>query len=121
MQCSCGFTLGTNVDKELKCPGCGTVHFVARKNPEISPSPRYNTGENLASYLSWFGKPDDTCNCQSHVKKMNQWGPDGCEKNKEQIVGWILTEAEKRGWPTGNLSKIGVRLLIDKAIKTSRS
>jgi len=49
--------------------------------------------------LKWIGEaPTQKCGCTSRIRKMNAWGPAGCRKHIDEIVTWLVDEANKRDW-----------------------
>lgn len=36
------------------------------------------------------------CPCNKHARVMDMWGPDECERRKDEIVGWLREEHERR-------------------------
>ena len=62
------------------------------------------------------------CSCKARSKKMDQWGPDVCEENLDEIVGWLHEEARKRKilflrWPAKTL----IQLAIHKSRKAQKA
>jgi hypothetical protein len=76
----------------------------------------------LAKLLSWFGLGEDgNCQCNQHAKQMNSWGSDQCENHINEISEWLMQEAEERGLPSGQMSRLVARRLIRRAIRNARS
>jgi len=76
------------------------------------------------SLIRWFGEaPTAACKCKDRIARMNRWGPSVCRERLETIVGWLIEEAEKRGWKAATkipvLPKIFLRRLVLAAIKKS--
>jgi hypothetical protein len=67
--------------------------------------------------LAWFAKPSETCNCETRVDTMNDWGADGCRRNIDTIVDWLLEEAQARGLPHGRFTATVARSLVSTAIR----
>lgn len=74
--------------------------------PEPPPStvgPTVPTTRGPGNYLHdtiqrWVGEsPTDGCQCSSRIEQMNAWGPQGCREHLDEIVGWLLDEAHRRG------------------------
>lgn len=40
------------------------------------------------------------CNCNSRIAQMNDWGVEGCERNRNQIIKWLESDAPKFGLTT---------------------
>jgi len=60
---------------------------------------REPVGSELESILKRLGlKPSKTCGCSSRVRKMNEWGVEGCLANRAEIEAWLRSESEKVGW-----------------------
>lgn len=57
------------------------------------------------------------CSCRRHAIEMNTKGNDWCEKNIDNVVGWLREEATKRKLPF--IDAIG-KLMVTRAIKKSR-
>ncbi len=90
---------------------------------------RYSAGQPLGpgdwlhiAILKWVGKgPTWKCGCKDRINQMNAWGPDGCREHLDEIVGWMLEEAEKRGWRSAKLpgARWAVKRMVMSAIKES--
>ena len=78
-----------------------------------------NPGTELKKILSWFPIPNkkDCGSCQDLERKMNRWGPEGCEKHREYILKHLKTACEERGLP---YSRFLVNILLNRAIRKSR-
>lgn len=67
-------------------------------------------GHFLSRSLSWFGlRGSKNCKCRARAQLMNQRGPDWCEENVPEILGWLREAAEERGLPF--VKAIAVRLV----------
>ena len=76
-------------------------------------------GTELKKLLSWFWAPDKKkCKCATRVQKMNEWGPDQCEKRIETIMRWLKHSARIAKVP---YFAPAVRFAIKTAISRSRS
>ena len=64
-----------------------------RLNPRRSRSIAFvpGPGNELKRMLAWFAKPNETCNCETRVDTMNDWGAEGCRRNIDTIVDWFFT------------------------------
>lgn len=88
-----------------------------KKKPGIGP------GSQLSNMLARLRiKALEGCSCKARSKKMDEWGPDGCEEHLDEIVGWLHEEARKRKmlflrWPAKTL----VRVAIHKARKAQKA
>ena len=77
-------------------------------------------GCHLARLIRWFGVRDDgTCRCAEHAAQMDAWGPDGCEREIETIMGWLREAAAKR-LPLVPWVDAPARLLVHQAIAAAR-
>jgi len=47
---------------------------------------------------------------------MNAWGPAGCREHLEEIVGWMVEEANKRGRWRYAVSVPGSRYFIERMV-----
>lgn len=56
-------------------------------------------GTELHRLLSWFVSPEEGCKCTNRAAIMNEWGIDGCKRNIEVIVDWLVEEARRRHYP----------------------
>ena len=78
---------------------------------------RPGPGNELKRMLAWFAKPNETCNCETRVDTMNDWGAEGCRRNIDTIVDWLLEEALLRGLPHGRFTAAIARGLVNTAIR----
>ena len=70
--------------------------------------------------LRWVGEaPTEDCQCRSRIAQMNAWGPQGCKEHIDEIVEWLLSEAQRRGWGTAILpgARWAVKRLLFGAIR----
>lgn len=75
-------------------------------------------GSILTGMISALGiKSSSTCSCRRHALEMNEKGPDWCEQNMDQIVGWLKEESAKRGLPF--VETVG-KMMVQRAISKSR-
>jgi hypothetical protein len=82
---------------------------------------RYAAGQPLGPgdylhnlILKWVGEgPTRKCGCEDRIRKMNEWGPDGCREHLEEIVGWLVEQAEKHEW----VKKITITINGEKKTK----
>lgn len=64
-----------------------------------------------------------TCSCKSWAKKMNVWGSDMCEANREVIIDKLIKEASSRSlfsWVPESATRIVAERLVDTAISRAR-
>lgn len=85
------------------------------KTLEMHPN---GPGSILSGMLSSLGiKSAPTCSCKRRALEMNAKGPDWCEQNLDQIVGWLEEEAKKRKLP---FIKTIAKMLVQRAVSKSR-
>lgn len=109
-----------------------TNHAAYPKPPEGEPpAVEYNEpppegsgpGTELKRLLSGWpfriqATPNCSCNARAAVMDENERrAPGWCEKNIDQIVGWLREEAKKRGLPFMDAAG---RLLVRRAIKAAK-
>ena len=64
----------------------------------MADTPR-GVGDHMADMLSWV-KPAGSCStCKDRARKMNQWGPEGCRKNRDKIIRWLREARDDVGIP----------------------
>ncbi len=57
-------------------------------------SSRKLVGTELARMIpDWAVQFKGGCGCKDMQKKMDSWGPDGCEKRRDQIVAHLLSQS----------------------------
>ncbi len=78
---------------------------------------RPGPGNELKKMLAWFAKPNETCNCETRVDTMNDWGVEGCLRNIDTITDWLLEEAALRGLPHGKFTRVVAKSLVQTAIR----
>ena len=81
-------------------------------------------GTELKKLLSKIGikakDGSEGCKCSDrakHMDYMEQMEPGWCEKNIEEILGWLQEEAQKRKLP---FIKTIARMIVKRAIKNSK-
>jgi hypothetical protein len=75
-------------------------------------------GTILSGMISSLGiKSTPNCSCRQHAIEMNEKGPDWCEQNLGQILGWLKEESNKRSMP---FIETIAKIMVMKAIKKSR-
>ena len=82
------------------------------------PPPAKGPGTEMKKLLAKIGitsSPD--CQCNARARYMDEQGPEWCEQNMEEIIGWLREEAEKRKLPFVDFAG---RLLVKKAIANAR-
>ena len=72
----------------------------------------------------WLAKQSKGCSCSDRAAQMDEWGVDGCIKNRDKIIGWLVSQ--KHMLPTalqivpGKVLKAGATVLVDCAIANAR-
>lgn len=92
-----------------------------RKQQRKKPQPTYakGTGTFLHERLESIGLNDDgKCRCKTRAKRMDVYGPDWCEQNIDQIVGWLHEEATRRSLP---FLSFPAKMLVQWAIGACRA
>jgi len=83
--------------------------------------PTHGPGTELSKLLKRIGiNPTPTCQCRAMSQKMDQWGPDECERPEriDEVVAVMRAEATARGLP---FLDIAGRMLLKWAIHNARS
>lgn len=78
---------------------------------------RCGCGQSLKASLKMIGiEATENCPCNAMAAKMDEWGPELCRQNIEEILDWLKTQAESRNM--GHLYiRPAVRLMVMRAIK----
>lgn len=102
----------------LDSPLHGTAVSEAGARP-----PSGGPGTELKAILSTLGiRATSTCSCNSKAAQMDAWGPDGCERNFETIIGWLESQANARGLPFVRFAaEQAVKMAIRRARKSAAS
>lgn len=75
-------------------------------------------GTELAAILSTLGMSYlEGCKCKKRARQMDEWGPDGCERQLYTIIGWLEEEAKRRKLP---FIRWGAKTLVRVAIRRAR-
>ena len=83
-------------------------------------------GTELSKLIpDWAVQFKGGCGCKDMAKKMDKWGPDGCEEKEDLIVKHLMTQSDKlipafRMIP-GPMRKLTATHLLKYAIKKARS
>ncbi|WP_372723568.1 hypothetical protein [Novipirellula sp.] len=91
-----------------------------RAEPETIKIDRFRPGpgNELKRMLAWFAKPSETCNCETRVDTMNDWGAEGCHIEKLKVAvaeDCMVVHAHVGAKPYGDLRcrpkfrKLGLR------------
>ena len=67
------------------------------------PKPAGGPGTELMAILSGMGinATESGCKCKSRAAAMDLYGVPWCRQNLDEIVSWLIEEAERRKWPMG--------------------
>lgn len=75
-------------------------------------------GSILTNMIKTLGiKSSSNCSCRRHAIEMNEKGPDWCEQNINQILGWLKEESGKRKLP---YVEFVAKSMVQRAIYKSR-
>ena len=82
-------------------------------------------GTHLHNLIKKYLQEDysEGCGCESMVRKMNAWGPDGCREHLDEIVDKMTEAAKSRGWKKRLLasvpfvSRAGMKAMVLMAIR----
>ncbi len=92
--------------------------YARAKAEPSAPLPTRGPGTELKKLLALVGiQATTTCSCNKRAKVMDDKGPEWCEANEDEILGWLREEATKRKLPFVDLAG---RLLIRRAIRNAR-
>lgn len=92
-----------------------TLRNLFPKTLEENPN---GAGTILSGMLSSLGiKSGPNCSCKRNAIEMNEKGPDWCEQNIQQILGWLREESQKRNMP---YIETIAKIMVMNAIKKSR-
>lgn len=92
--------------------------------------PQQGPGTELMKLLDAIGIKDSSgCGCATKARKMNEWGPDECQRQEAVIAGWLMEAARKtKGWEEPDaegqaifegLVKGAIQMAIDNARKNA--
>lgn len=102
----------------LSCPLHGSTAPPPPRSPKV--------GDVLAELLAkeWGATVTAQCNCADRIRQMNEWGPDGCDREIETILGWIIDSASSvaglHNLPPEWAKRTALRPLVQEAIRTVR-
>ena len=83
-------------------------------------------GTELSKLIpSWAVQFKKGCGCKDMQKKMDRWGPDGCEAREDEIVAHLLSQSEHlipafKMMP-GAMCKVIATRMVRHAIRQARS
>ncbi len=75
-------------------------------------------GSKLKNLFDWFIRVDSTCGCEDRAAIMDAWGPEGCQRNKREILSWLRDSAHAKGIPYSSTIMSGI---LDVIISVSPS
>ncbi|NLE56823.1 MAG: hypothetical protein GX616_00570 [Planctomycetes bacterium] len=120
---------------DYRCKQCGgrlehrshlPLEQIADKLPDcqvIAPIPTFSEidhGPGTCLHRAirrWIGAgPSATCSCRGRIARMNAWGPAGCRVHLEEIVDWLVEEADKRGWWRYSVALPGSRIFLRRMV-----
>lgn len=105
-------------NKLLSMLGDDPGKFLQGLVPKTLEADPNGPGSILSGMLHALGiNSTPTCSCRRRALEMNSRGPDWCENNLEQILGWLEEEAKKRKLP---FVKTVAKLMVQRAISKSR-
>lgn len=82
-------------------------------------TPNEGVGTELKVLLASLGLSPGGCNCEKRAREMDRWGVEVCKSRREEILGWLREEQQKRGWREYFLAtKNAARELVLGRIKT---
>ena len=120
----CGAVVPKSVSADTPFAGCSVGMKEAGVEPtallKASPrrGPEMGPGTELKAMLSWLViTPTPTCSCNQRAIQMDFWGADECERRKEEILGWLKEEAQKRSLP---FVEPAARKMVEWAISRAR-
>lgn len=92
-----------------------------REEPALAP---LGPGTHLHAILAEFGiKPRSDCKCNAHAAQMDAWGPDECERRREEIVAWLVEATDElpvARWLPNWSKSLAANWLVGEAIVRSR-
>tara|TARA_Y100000401_G_scaffold32538_1_gene23959 strand:- start:2118 stop:3512 length:1395 start_codon:yes stop_codon:yes gene_type:complete len=107
------------------------TNLIRKKNKDVKIETRkaqeISLGEGVGTEVhkmipSWLEKPG--CKCKDIARKMNIWGADGCENNRERIMQHLLKKANEVGffgWVPDTAKKMVINQMLTTAINRVRS
>ncbi len=86
--------------------------------PRPKAAPSGGPGTELSAILGTLGLAHlEGCKCKKRARQMDEWGPDGCERNIDTIVKWLEEEAKNRKLP---FIRWGAKTLVRVAIRRAK-
>lgn len=65
----------------------------------------------------WGIHSSDDCSCMDNARRMNQNGPEWCEKNMELITDWMEAQSKERPIAKFFFSRFAAKKMIELAIR----
>ena len=91
-----------NIRKRVFCSCGGIAHnpeWVHQQSDRNKTQDEYGPGDAMADIIRDFGISEKQgCSCRSLRQKMNAWGVDGCEQQRDWIVSQLEANAAKWSW-----------------------
>ena len=81
--------------------GRGPGQHAAKQSHANTPPSNLSSGPGteLSKLISERGySVSRGCSCNDKIRKMDQWGSEGCRANLEEIVEWLVASARTAGW-----------------------
>jgi len=97
----CGLTLKLRNPQATVVCVCKTKDFVPQQTlPEQELPSFHGVGWHLHRLIREETGEDiiPGCGCEAWMRKLDQWGPDGCREHRDEIAEKMVAEAAKRGW-----------------------
>lgn len=64
-----------------------------------SPPPTGGPGTELKAILASVGiVPKLNCGCEAMARRMDDWGPQGCRANRQEIVAFLRKKQRRMSW-----------------------
>ena len=125
---SCSVCLSRADAKTELCPAIQKLAIVEKRRQRekgivtIEDKLGTGVGTELHKIIPTFLERKN-CSCNSFAKKMNVWGPDMCEKNREHIIQHLVNESKKRSlfsWVPETATKLVAEKLLNTAITKAK-
>lgn len=105
---------------DVALPEAVTPMPVLRERPPAEPEKpkQKGPGDYLHdAILAWVGEgPTRQCGCKDRINTMNNHGSAWCREHLDEIVEWLVEEAEKRGWWKLVVAVPGSRFFIRRMV-----
>jgi len=78
-------------------------------------------GTELKAIFAEMGvKEEEGCGCNALAAQMDQWGVEGCEKRRDEILGLLVARAGAKNMQLDETDQEGLRIAINMAIDQAR-